>query len=302
MTTAYSAAIKITFDKEILSNPESVLGSEPVRFKSSAANTPFSSGDYSSTYSAAKAFDGSTSTYWRSASTTMPQYIGTDFGTAKTFTKARVYLDSYKPGAYQLQGSNDNSVWTDVATGTFTSTTGWQSINFSPATFRYWRLYLTSRQSTYCYVYEIEFYEARTTYDVSGWTVTGYEYDRIPGGTLQPVTYDIYRITKTVDNLAVILWLDLGGRMLNPIGQVTVTFNGYLLGPGGATVEAFSQAFTPTNIDKMFNPNNLEKVEVASIVPTATRIRIYYSTGYASEKVEVSGITPTATLTHINDL
>jgi len=300
MTTAYSAAIQITFDKIIVTDPDVITGTEVVITR--ATYTPISSGDYSG-YPKANAFDGGIATYWRSASATMPQWIGADLGEARNVSKARFYLNSYKPGNYEMQYSDNGTDWNTIASGTFTATTGWQEVTWAAASHRYWRLYVTSRQSSYLYIYEMQLWETRNTYDVSGWAVTGNEPSMVLGGQNVESTYDVHRVTKTEDNLSVILWLDLYGRMLYPQGNVTVNFTGDLRGEGNVSVLPFEAAFAPINIDKMFNPNDIEKVEISALTSTATLTHIYYLSGnHGPEKVEIAAITPTATLTHIDDL
>lgn len=300
MTLAYSAAIQITFDKIIVTNPEIVTGTEEILTR--ATIVPMSSGDYSG-YPKGNAFDNNTATYWRSASATMPQWIGTDLGEARNISKLSFYLSSNKPGNYQMQYSDDNVNWYDIASGTFTSTTGWQNVTFTPQSHRYWRLYVTSRQSTYLYIYEIKIYETRNTYDVSGWAVSGYEPSMVPEGSLIATTYDVYRVTKTEDQLSIILWLDLFGRMKYPQNDITVQFTGDLRGEGNISVLPFTRTFIPTNITPVFNPNTVEKVEVANITNTPNLIHIYYTDAFnGAEKVEIANITSTATLTHVDDL
>lgn len=304
MSAVNSVAIKITFDKEIINDPQIITGYEVLTNKDTSSNTPFASSQYSTTYAPAKAFDADTATYWRPLTATMPTWLGTDWGTTKTFGKVRAYLNSYKPANYQLQGSNNNVDWTDITTGTFTSTTGWQDITFTPATYRYWRLYVTTLQSSYLYIYDLEFYGARVTYDTTAWEVMGYEPSMSPNpeGSLVPVTYKVYRVTKTEDNLSVILWLALANRLRYPQGEVAVKFSGDLRGPGNVSVNGFAQGFTPVSIEPLFNPHTLERVQISSVSVTANLLRVSYKDAYTTENVQVSSVSVTAVLTPVSQL
>lgn len=256
----YQVAIQITFDKEIVSEVDIQDGYNPAKLTSLSSYTPISSGDY---YPASRAFDGDTGNYWRSASTTMPQWIGLDFGGDMPVMKIRVYTGSYCPNAYEIQGSDDGVLWDTVKTGSFANTTGWQEIEFDRAVYRYWRLIVTSLYSSRLYIYEMEFFTAVDAYVTAGWTVSGSEYEYQPEGEAIPGEYSVHRVTKTADNLAVILWLEMGDRMRDPAGPVTVTYNkllGNLIGPYSSQVESFERIFEPTNIVPLSNPYDRENL------------------------------------------
>jgi hypothetical protein len=298
----YGSAIKVTFDLPVFTSLPGALSTEEYIPAGGSAAALIASG-FNSSYPTINAFDGSTSTYWRSSSTTAGQWIGKDFGRDVTLTKVIVRMDysSGRINAYQLQGSADGTTWADVASGNFINASGDQIVTFSAATYRYWRLYATSKFSSYYTVSEMRFYGSRITYDTTGWIVTGYEPDKSPEGGLVPTTYSIRKITKVDDDYSVILWLDLRNRMEHPQGLVTVDFTGSLQGPGNAAVAPFTLTFTPSNIAPIFNPHDSERISL-SVSVTATRMRIYYeSYQSADENIE---ITPaiTASLIHVNDL
>ena len=119
----YSSCIKIDFDKAILTDVSAIVPSAEQRLNDFI---PAVSGTYSS-YSIDRAFDGSTSTYWRASSATAGQWIG--FSTAKktTLSKIRVYFgySSGRPNAYVVRGSDDNATWTDVTSGNFVNSSVW---------------------------------------------------------------------------------------------------------------------------------------------------------------------------------
>lgn len=301
----WSGAIKITFDRIIINDPAVVLGTEEYKPKGTPTMVIalLSSGDYSG-QPKENVFDLLTTTYWRSASATMPQWIGRDFGEAVTLTKVRAYLNTYKPGAYQMQGSANGTDWVDVATGTFTATTGWQDITFSATSYRYWRLYMTTRQSTYCYVYELEFLGTRNTYDVNGWTVSGQEQTMQPDGVLAAEVYTIRKITKTEDSLGIILWLNMLDRILAPEGVVTVAYDktaGNLLGQGNLQVESFSITFTPTGLTSIINPNEHESL-TALIQQIVTVSEVTYTDTRSPHEYITATIDLDITVTKVGDL
>lgn len=264
----------------------------------------FSSGTQSAQYPI-NAFDGSASSYWQSSATTSPQWIGSGYGRPITCRKVDVRMDlsNGRINAYEIQGSDDATTWSTVASGNFTNASGVQSVSFSPATYRYWRLYATSKFSTYYVVHELTFYAARDVYNVAGWSVTGYEYDRQPGGSLVQKTYTVRRVTKSEDGLSIFLWLSLAGRMLDPEGLVTIQYAkalGNLVGAVSSQVEDFSIAFTPTNITPVFNPNAVENLQ-ASLTANTNVIEIEYLYGYSTDNIEAT-LTASTAVIHINDL
>ena len=90
---------------------------------------------------------------WLSAISHMPTWIKYDFGSGKTITKYSLtpwWVDPYPgrtPGTWKLQGSNDDSGWTDLD-----SQTNWRPnlttlpvfTVASPGNYRYYRLYITA--------------------------------------------------------------------------------------------------------------------------------------------------------------
>jgi F5/8 type C domain. len=105
--------------------------------------TATSSSQWSSSYPASKAFDGSTSTRWVSLKgTTNNEWLCVDLGKSTTFRQ--VVLSEYNSHvtSYKLQYSSNGTNFTDIpgATGTTIGTSG--TISFSPVTARYLRLYV----------------------------------------------------------------------------------------------------------------------------------------------------------------
>ena len=298
----YGAAIKITFDLPIITELPVVIGVEDFAPRHGPGAALLASGS-DINYPLALAFDGSVSTYWRAASINAGQWIGKNFGRAVTLTKVGVRMDyaSGRINAYKIQGSTDGTIWVDVAAGNFLNASGMQYVTFTAATYQYWRVRGESKFSTYYSVTELTFYGTRIAYDVTGWSATGYEPSRSPEGSLIPTTYVIRKITKTDDDYAVILWLDLRGRLKHPQGLVTIAFNGSLAGPGNAMVAPFTLTFTPANIAPVFNPNGPERIGL-DVTFTAELKQVfyeYYQNG--AENISLAAAV-TATLIHINDL
>ena len=92
------------------------------------------------------AADGLVDTFWRSSSSTPPQWIRFDLGTVKCINGIRaVFRSSYLPIIMNIQVSDDASTWTTVVTGWTASSSGsWLSMPFTATTGRYLRLYQTS--------------------------------------------------------------------------------------------------------------------------------------------------------------
>lgn len=104
----------------------------------------FASSQYSSTYSAARAFDDDDATYWRSASASTDEYIGVDFGSGNSKTIELLTIknySSYGMANFKLQGSNNGTDYTDIYTGTTQNNQGTQPIAISNNTaYRYYRV------------------------------------------------------------------------------------------------------------------------------------------------------------------
>lgn len=109
--------------------------------KSAAASST-----WSSSYSAAKAVDGSDSTRWSAASgQTSNQWLAIDMGESTTVNKVVIKEISFpRVTSYKLQYSSDGSTYTDISGTTGTTIGSNKSITFSPKTARYIRLYITS--------------------------------------------------------------------------------------------------------------------------------------------------------------
>jgi len=118
----------------------------------SAANlalnkTATASSTYSTTYSAAKAFDGSATTYWRSTSAGT-QWLRIDLGSSQSFKKFVIdWNGSAYARAYRIETSADGSNWTSRYSTS--SGNGDATVTLTSAVnARYVRLYCTSGNSS----------------------------------------------------------------------------------------------------------------------------------------------------------
>ena len=71
--------------------------------------------------------------------------IDLGLGSSKPYTKAAIYAStSGYAGNYNVQFSDDNSLWTNAAAGFVPSSLGWNEKPSNPGSHRYWRLFLTN--------------------------------------------------------------------------------------------------------------------------------------------------------------
>ena len=282
----YSACIKITFDRPIVSDLEVVTGTEYLPLPELITDAMLTVSGYYDNRDKKYAADKDLATRWQTPTSGIPGWITTDFGADRCLALLRLYTISgqYPLSEFTLQGSNDNSSWADVTAGTISSSyTGWSDFAFAPATFRYWRVYVTAGTSSYATIYEMQFYAQRTKYRTEGWEVYAQESNRIPDGVASKTNYTIRKVTKSDDGMSVFLWLDLYGRIKYPLGNITVKFTGTMLGPNGAVVEPFELSFAPTQPAKIFNPNDVENL-TASINATVSSFDVTYR--YAQQGAE----------------
>ena len=299
----YTCGIKVTFDKEIISNPEIVSGSTSnVR---RAVFVPLSSGAYSSTYDEAKAFDSLDNTYWRSSGANPPAWLGADLGGVVNVTKVRVHTGSiYRPKTYVVEGSDDAVSWDAVHTGDLLNATGWQEITFAGASYRYWRVYFSAGYATYFAVRDMEFYGTNVMYSPNGFAVSGNIYESSPEGESAPHSFTIRRVTKTEDNLSIIIWLEITDRLKYPVSTITVSYDkatGNLLGALNAQVDSFSESFTPQNVTLLFSPSNADHISLG-LTQDLDLMEIFYSFFQKSDEAVTVGLSQSNEIIHIDDI
>jgi hypothetical protein len=133
--------------------------------------TPSADSVWQAGYEASKACDDNNGTYWCSLNTVYPHWWKYDFGAGITKTIAKITILGYwvANGLYikdfKLQGSNDDSDWTDIYTGQTANNANKQEFTFANANaYRYYRIYATSTWNTvdynFCAVCEFEMMES----------------------------------------------------------------------------------------------------------------------------------------------
>lgn len=104
--------------------------------------TYISTSDFSTSYAKHMAFDNNTSSSW-SARGTIGQSVGVDFGADKKISKLRIMTNG-RLRNFDLEGSNDNSTWAIVYSGTQLSNSNWQEYAFENSVgYRYYRVKCT---------------------------------------------------------------------------------------------------------------------------------------------------------------
>lgn len=120
-----------------------------------SANATASS-SYSSAYAPWKAFKndspdiGGDTNFWETLFTSAPHWIAWNFGAPTAIAGVRFHSFSAvsMPSTATVQGSNDGTTWTDVATITPPTThPSYQTYAFTTATYQRWRLYFPVNSS-----------------------------------------------------------------------------------------------------------------------------------------------------------
>ena len=120
----------------------------------------------SSTYPAAAAFDGNTSTRWSSAFSD-PQWIYVDLGASYSVNRVKLTWEAAYAKAFTIQASTDAGTWTDIYSTT-TGSGGIQDLSVTQTTARYIRMYGTVRGTIYGYsLWEMEVYGPGTATTVT---------------------------------------------------------------------------------------------------------------------------------------
>jgi hypothetical protein len=285
--------IIIEFDQD-LTNEFSALSYGLNSFPTYGGNW-FGSSVYSGT-SYQMAFNRSTSDYWRSNSTTAPQWVGVDLYSTKKIGRMKVYLSSNPPNAFVLQGSNDGTTYSDVYSGNFANTTGWQTFDFTPADYRYWRVYCTSLHSTRLYIYEVELYESVLKGNTGGFTVTQKEYQ---ADVLTDVTLTLDSVEKIASNK---IQLNLNPYSRIKTNQnITVNYSqplGNLAGTAGV-VNTFTRTFTPTDIVNTPHSWNREYLSSGVSDLDVHTHQVTHKEGYETERLSARIADLTITVTYV---
>lgn len=145
----------VTITGSQVTTQDVVLQAEVVSANLALNRPATASSSYGSWYSASKAFDGSTSTYW-SSSGSGTQWLRVDLGSSRSVS--RFVLDwssGYYARAYRIETSTDGMNWTSRYSTSYGS--GDVTVNLSSAVnARYVRLYCTSSNQYTYRVLELE--------------------------------------------------------------------------------------------------------------------------------------------------
>ncbi len=150
-STAYSYTVKA---KDAAGNISAASNTASATTLGTATNlvlgkTFNASSTWSTSYTAALAFDGDAATRWSAAKGSInDQWISVDFGAATTYNQAVIKEVTFqRVTAYKLQSSNDGTNYTDISSTAGTTIGASKTINFTPVTSRYLRLYITTASS-----------------------------------------------------------------------------------------------------------------------------------------------------------
>ncbi|NPV90329.1 MAG: RHS repeat protein [Firmicutes bacterium] len=137
-------------------------------------------------FNAAQAVDNDITTIgWDTDTSTAGAFITADLGAgnAKAYTKAAIYASaSGYIGKYNVQYSDDGSIWQTAATDLVPSSTGWNYKTWANhGAHRYWRLLLTNTPGARAGLSELEFYvdQDPTTGMLSQSGLTAFNPDKI---------------------------------------------------------------------------------------------------------------------------
>lgn len=227
--------------------------------KVSIGGTAGASSQSSSSYSAAKAFDGSTSTAWYSSgyavqyycsSCNTPQYLWYKLPSPQAVNAYGIRPMSYPPASWRFQGYNGSS-W--VTLDTRTNIGNWspgvrKPFYFSNTTkYQYYRLYIIALYPSYSYPYfynyvgigELELYAAVPP-SISSFTAS---HASIDIGSASKLTWSTTNATSAnIDKVGSVATSD--SIWVSPI--VNTTYKLTAVGPGGTATKTVSiKIFSP---------------------------------------------------------
>lgn len=138
----------------------------------------------------------------------------------------------------------------------------------------------------------------------AAFTVTFFEYDMVPEGTLSERSVhpnSVYIDEELGDKILV---LEMPVRNQNclkvAVGDVTVSYAGGNLRGVGGMVPNFSMVFKPEDVAYEGHQHDVEHIEVGMNGRT-NLIRVYHHDAYSKEHIDVSA-SATLSLTHVDDI
>ena len=308
MPIADGRRIAIKFTQPLIGNVTGL--NPPVGYKKSQLSLSQAKvttlNQYSTSYTGAKAIDGSTSTYWRG--TTAINWIQLQLPEPKAVTQLRMYLGSYYIKTFTLSGSNDGSTWVQLGgeyTAASSTTAKWYTFDIeNGAEYLYYRVDTLTAYSSTIYLYELQLYEDAPIGNEAKFTVSFDEYNFVPGGSTSRKTR-VATAIEIVDSHTIALLFNSGctNSIQRAAGDITVSYDGSgtLRGQGGPVL-AFEKTFIPAGLDPKNNPHDVEHLELLSISANIVLSKIRYHYAYEVEHVELASMTATCSLIHVDDL
>lgn len=186
--------IAIKFDKPLLGD---VTGLTPTPFDEKLV-TPLgtvTASSHYSTYVPANLIDKSTSTYWY-VQATGTQWCQIRLSRPTMTSGFRWYVgSSYRPSEFIVEGSNNELQWTQIYSGASENSTGWKEFNWDwSEPYLFYRWTITSRHSTYIYLYEIELSVA--VGNEQAFTIAGLQKDPLFYGKPVPTEYVVDAVER----------------------------------------------------------------------------------------------------------
>ena len=252
------------------------------------AGTPSGSSQYSS-YAPLRVFDGDINSYWYTR-TAGDQWLQIMLNDPIHVTGFRWYIgSSYRPNGFSIQGSDNGVDWVDIYTGLSDNSTGWKEFSFAvTGPYLYYRWNITSRHSSYLYVYEIELRTAAG--QEKAFKLTGQQYKYI-NGPLLDMEYKIESVEKhPTEAKTLLLTTYIQNRFPTVEGMLKIEYDasvGSLAGRGGP-VESFTKMFTPIDLAPEHNPGIEETITVAPTELEVNFIPITYDERFTEDTLTVA--------------
>src|SRR5580693_5899018 len=168
------------------------------------------------------ATDGDPGTRWSSASSD-PQWLEVDLGSQQQICSIGILWEAAYATAFQIQVSNDNSIWTTVYSTT--TGTGGQETFPVTTTARYVRMYGTARATTFGYsIFEFDVYGLTNVAPLAGGNGNGGNGTCPWVGSTAPVATRVQEVLNTMDQAEAASLLS-GDGTSSYIGQVNAIPN-----------------------------------------------------------------------------
>lgn len=282
----------------------------------SPSGTVTYSNQYNTTNSAAKAFDGSTSTYWETRAA-LPQWNMIELPEPKSVAGFRMYSgSSYRPNAVDLYGSNDGVNFDLIIQTVNANSTGWKEHTFDITDeYKYYKWVVGSTHTSgRVYIYELDLLFTETVNksgNENAFTVSAQELLFTDGpnhnGELVNTQYSV-KTVQTHPTEPNAIQLIMNDYIRNSKGLVTVNYNqalGNLAGAGGV-VASFIETFTPVDLEEGLSRTGgvygTHEYIQAGVSGSIDMIYITKQEGYAFDENIQASVSGTILLKHIDDI